>query len=302
MALCNDWEVAKTTLGMPHPYPPEHFLNWVPRHAEWFANDIEYNLAITEKDTGAVVGSISISGIHKKHLLGEIGYWVGRAYWNRGYTTEAARALTDYVFREKGLHKLIGRHFACNPASGRVMEKLGMEKEGVQKRQYFRNGQWQDVVLYGLVRPEQEGDLTLRVVDAADPVTLALFARLDDFMQAFLGEDSGLYTPYGFHEKLQRVWALFSGRTPIGCVAYREKEPGVGELKRLYLVPEFRGRGLSKRLIQSVEAFARSKDDRTLLLETRSTLEPAFSLYQAAGYAVTFRQGLSVQMEKQLGE
>lgn len=154
VALCNDWELAKTTLGMPHPYETQHFTGWQARHAQQMENDVAYELAIADKAAGTVMGAISIMGISQQHRHGEIGYWIGREYWGRGYATEAAKALVDFCFQEKNFHRIIGRHFSCNPASGKVMQKIGMTYEGTQREQYFRNDAWQDVVFYGLLRSQ----------------------------------------------------------------------------------------------------------------------------------------------------
>ena len=154
VALCNDWELAKTTLGLPYPYGPENFLPWMERHAQQFEDDIAYEFAVTDKETGAVLGAISVMGINMKHRHGELGYWLGAKYWNNGYATEAARALVDFCFKEKNFNKVFARHFAVNPASGRVMQKIGMKYEGTQRRHYYRNDTWQDVVFYGVLYDE----------------------------------------------------------------------------------------------------------------------------------------------------
>ena len=60
----------------------------------------------------------------------ELGYWIGRSYWGRGYATEAATALID-IARTLGFTRLEGSHFLDNPASGRVLEKLGFEPLGI---------------------------------------------------------------------------------------------------------------------------------------------------------------------------
>ena len=67
---------------------------------------------------------------------GELGYWVGPSYWNRGIATEAACVMIEYGFRIKKFHKINVTHCIYNPASGCVMEKAGMEKEGGVKAMF----------------------------------------------------------------------------------------------------------------------------------------------------------------------
>lgn len=62
--------------------------------------------------------------------VAEIGYWIGRAYWGRGFATEAARAIVTYCFGPCGYKRLACSHFADNPASRRVIEKLGFRRIG----------------------------------------------------------------------------------------------------------------------------------------------------------------------------
>ncbi len=135
---------------------------------------------------------------------------------------------------------------------------------------------------------------------AGDEGILRLFSLHDDFMIDFLGEDRIYYTRYGEHEKLEKVWAAVINGQAVGCAAYRMKETSVGEVKRVFVKEEFRGKGISKRLMEAVEAHAREQNCEKLFLDTRITLEPAVSMYSKQGFEEVFRAGLYVQMEKKL--
>ena len=129
---------------------------------------------------------------------------------------------------------------------------------------------------------------------------LELFSEHATFLLDVLGEDRIYYTRHNGNEKLERVWtACFEG-LPVGCIAYRTKEAGTGEVKRLFVRPAYRGRGLSKELLLAVERYAREQGCRRLYLDTRISLEPAVSLYRVLGFQITFQQGLYIQMEKEL--
>lgn len=133
-----------------------------------------------------------------------------------------------------------------------------------------------------------------------DKNILTLFSEHDDHMIDFLGEDKGCYMRYSENEKIEKAWILYSDGFPAGCIAYRAKDDGAGEVKRLYLKKEYRGRGLSKELLKTVETYAKEQGCRTLFLDTRITLEPAVSLYRVWGFEIVFQQGLYIQMEKKL--
>lgn len=132
------------------------------------------------------------------------------------------------------------------------------------------------------------------------PDVLRLFSAHDDYMIDFLGNDSGYYTRYGEHENIGSVWVAYADGVPAGCVAYREKEDGAGEVKRLFVRSEYRGRGMSKALLETVERHAKKLGRRALFLDTRVTLEPAVSIYRSFGFQITIQQGLYIQMEKKL--
>jgi len=84
----------------------------------------------------------------------ELAYWITPAEWGNGYATAGARLLVGHAFDELGLHRVSATAFADNDASRRVLEKVGFEKEGVARRQAFVDGEWQDVVNYGLLAEE----------------------------------------------------------------------------------------------------------------------------------------------------
>lgn len=139
--------------------------------------------------------------------------------------------------------------------------------------------------------------IPVKITDAA---ILTLFSEHDDFMIEYLGDDKKYYTRYSEKEKLERVWGVYDGDTLAGCIAYRTKADGVGEVKRLFVKKEHRGKGISKELLKTVEGYAKEKGCHTLFLDTRITLEPAVSIYRAFGFSIVFQQGLYIQMEKKI--
>jgi RimJ/RimL family protein N-acetyltransferase len=153
--LCADPDVASTTLNLPHPYQLSDAQRWIPKHAEEFDSGVAMTLAVTMRDVELLVGNITLR-LCRSHNSGELGYLVGRRYWGRGYCTEAARAVVAYAFAELGLERVEAQHFARNPASGRVMEKIGMTREGLLRQSLCRWGQREDAIIYGILKQDAE--------------------------------------------------------------------------------------------------------------------------------------------------
>ena len=77
-------------------------------------------------------------------------------YWNRGYATEAARAMLTFGFEVLELNRIFAEYYARNPASGRVMQKIGMTHEGMLRQHMFKDDRFEDSVVYGILRSEWE--------------------------------------------------------------------------------------------------------------------------------------------------
>ncbi len=153
VALAGAREIAEMTLLIPHPYAKADAEKWIAGHEAEFAAGTGANFAIAlhNETGGTLVGAIGmvISGAHQR---AEIGYWVGVPFWGMGYATEAGREVVRYGFEERNLARLTAHHFGHNPASGRVLEKIGMVREGLFPRHVMKWGRLVVCVLYGVVR------------------------------------------------------------------------------------------------------------------------------------------------------
>ena len=151
--LAGDRKIAATTLNLPHPYEDGMAEEWIGTHEERYQSGMGVTYAITKKESGELVGTVSIMGIVEGHQ-GELGYWVGVPYWNRGYCTEAAREIIRYGFMERGLLRIHARHLSRNPSSGRVMEKLGLIHEGTRRQHILKWDVFEDIELRGILKDE----------------------------------------------------------------------------------------------------------------------------------------------------
>ncbi|QTA82731.1 GNAT domain-containing protein [Desulfonema limicola] len=86
--------------------------------------------------------------------MAEMGYWVGIEYWGNGYCTEATKKVLEYGFDTQNLNRIFAYHFGSNPASGRVMKKIGMKYEGCLRQAIKKWGKFEDSVLYGVLKSD----------------------------------------------------------------------------------------------------------------------------------------------------
>ena len=151
--LCNNYNIYNNTLYLPYPYAASDALSWIAHHLENFESDKSYEFAITDKANGAIYGAIALSS-NRTFQHGEMAYWIGEEFWGRGIATEAAEAILHFAFGEKHYHKVFARYFASNPASGKVMQKLGMIREGIFMDHVKKDGRYEDLLYYGMINPE----------------------------------------------------------------------------------------------------------------------------------------------------
>ena len=122
--LANNWKVAKNLSKMPYPYTEAAADWWLGKQDELWASGQSVALAVTID--GELIGGIGVS-VRDDRDDGEweLGYWLGEAYWNRGYASEAALALRDRAFSALNLERIVAGHYADSHASGRILSKLG---------------------------------------------------------------------------------------------------------------------------------------------------------------------------------
>jgi ribosomal-protein-alanine N-acetyltransferase len=144
--------IADTTLNIPHPYPKGAAEGWISRLEDQSMNNLSYTFAVIAKGNKELVGTLGIR--FEKNNRGELAYWIGVPYWGKGFATDAVKCLLQYVFIEKQLNKVYAAAFTRNPASTKVMEKAGMTYEGTFKQHALKNGQYEDLAYYAILKEE----------------------------------------------------------------------------------------------------------------------------------------------------
>ena len=147
-------EIADTTLNIPHPYPVGAATRWIETHAPAWSAGTGVVYAIVETGSGKLAGVVSLMQINREHRRAELGYWITVDRWNKGFATEASEALVDFGFHTLGLHRIESTHFVRNPASGKVMQKLGMKQEGIGRDCAVKWDRYESLVRYAILEPE----------------------------------------------------------------------------------------------------------------------------------------------------
>jgi RimJ/RimL family protein N-acetyltransferase len=152
--LAGAWEIADTTANIPHPYEDGMAEAWISTHQNQYDTGDSLPLAVTLKSSGELIGAI---GLHYKpvNYLAELGYWIGVSYWLQGYCTEAGREMVRYAFDVLQFNRVQARHMTRNPASGRVMQKIGMQYEGTLRQSLYRWAKFEDVAMYAILRSDR---------------------------------------------------------------------------------------------------------------------------------------------------
>jgi len=143
-------EVAATTSSIPHPYPDGAALAWIQTHPILFETGAGAVFGIFQEGQG-LIGCIGL-GVDRESRNAELGYWIGQPFWSRGYATEAAHIVVAFGFAYFALHKIHAKCMASNLRSVRVLEKIGMRREGLRTEHFHKESTgFHDVAEYGIL-------------------------------------------------------------------------------------------------------------------------------------------------------
>ncbi len=143
------------------------FLSW-PTHtsqevseyviSEWvkeYTGEKYYHWTIELKNIGEPIGSIAVVNMNEEVSIAHVGYCIGKKWWHQGITSEALKAVIDFLFDEVDANRIEAYHDPHNPNSGGVMKKCGMKYEGTL-RSYQKNNQGIcDVCVYAILKSER---------------------------------------------------------------------------------------------------------------------------------------------------
>ena len=151
----SDSEVTKFLMWKSHSNQEESqsiMDSWVKQ----YTNDNYYHWAIVLKENGnEPIGDIAVVHMNEEVSMMHIGYCIGRTWWHQGITSEALKAVMDFLFDVVDVNRIESRHDPRNPNSGGVMKKCGMKHEGTLRSSDWNNQGICDACYYALLKSER---------------------------------------------------------------------------------------------------------------------------------------------------
>ena len=131
-ALANNRKISAMLENMPYPYFDKDAEKFIETVSKPEAGEVVF--AITHIDNGEFMGMCGLHLVNRRYDMPHMGYWLGEAYWGKGFATQAARALVDLFFKAGSEEVLLISVLADNTASRRVIEKCGGQLWKQEKR------------------------------------------------------------------------------------------------------------------------------------------------------------------------
>lgn len=168
VALAGDKKVADTTATIPHPYNEQDALCIIQAAKEGHRSGELHAFAIC--CDSAFLGIVSLKCTAQAPGSAELGYWIGVPFWGNGYATEAAQPVLDHAFNDLGLRYVRAKLLCRNPASSKVLRKLGMTCTGINARAIQKWGIWEDEEEWSLM-----SDTYAAAKDSRQPVNTRMY-------------------------------------------------------------------------------------------------------------------------------
>ena len=153
--LAGERDIASTLIRIPHPYEDGMAEEWIRSCYDTFESEAGVHFAITLQTEGSFIGVMGLE-LNREHERAELGYWIGKPYWGNGYATEAAKAVVRHGFEAVKLNRIYAYYMKRNPASGRVLEKIGMRYEGCRRQHTKKWGNFEDSIGYGMLKADYD--------------------------------------------------------------------------------------------------------------------------------------------------
>jgi RimJ/RimL family protein N-acetyltransferase len=155
---CNNLDVIKWLLVLPYPYTKKDALIWINKcKKNYEKKDPEsYKFAVELKTEKKVIGGFGLSKVDKEQGTASVGYWINSNYHQKGYGSEALKAVLDFAFKKLNLRRVEARIFVGNPSSAKLFSKFGAKKEGLIRKACVckADKEIKDDLVYGLLKEE----------------------------------------------------------------------------------------------------------------------------------------------------
>ncbi|NBC32437.1 MAG: GNAT family N-acetyltransferase [Alphaproteobacteria bacterium] len=168
----DNWAVVKWLAEVPLPYTLEQALDWIALTRTAWQQGRDYQLLITLKPGGTVIGQIGLrvdTPFEPVERSAELGYWLAEADWGHGYGPEAAGAMVDFGFRRLGLDRIRATCLPDNHRSLTVLTGLGLRPAGKTWLHFVARGATLEVLELSLDRATWRASMRADTAPA-DPV------------------------------------------------------------------------------------------------------------------------------------
>lgn len=151
----SDSHVPEYLLWRAHP-SLDYTKKYIKSLKKYYKEHVFFDFAVIYKENGKMIGTCGFSAADEENHCAEIGYVLSRDYWGMGIACEAAREIIRMGFETLGFNRISAKYMIENVRSARVMEKLGMKNEGIQRQAMYVKGSYRDIGCYSILKSEYE--------------------------------------------------------------------------------------------------------------------------------------------------
>ena len=142
--------------------------------------------------------------------------------------------------------------------------------------------------------------ITVTRTTSNNPDFEKLVIELDAVLAILDGEDHAFYAQFNKSSALKNAIIAYENETAVGIGAYKEYDSETVEMKRMYTLPEFRGKGIASKILSELELWAKEENYKSAVLETGFLQTDAISLYKKLGYVITENYGQYIGVENSI--
>ncbi len=148
VALAGTEAMAEATISIPHPYSLTAAKTWIASLPHMFRSGLAVHFAVCTTDSKDLIGCFILKNIDNIHQHAELECWIGKPWQNRGYATEAAKAVIVFGFEQLKLNRIYGYYISTEPQPAKLMEKLNLQHEGIMRQAVRKKSGYKDLGVF----------------------------------------------------------------------------------------------------------------------------------------------------------
>lgn len=265
------------------------------KEIDWKENK-SYACGIFSKENNEFIGHISVREIDWRIPKGELAYFILKQYNGNGYTVEALTAFKNWCFANKKFNRLFMKIAEENVASIKVAERSGFVYEGLLKKDYRkREEDLTDMKIYGYTEELELVRTTSQNTDFSN-----LIVKLDENLASRNGDMQEYFNQFNKVDAIRHVVIAYVNDIAVGCGAIKQFDIESAEVKRMFVLEEYRGRGVAHKILNELEKWALELDYVSTVLETSNVQVEAVALYAKSDYIIIENYGQYAGIESSI--